>query len=134
MTAVTPLVPTFAIAQQYRPKDAVVVEIVGPDKQPTPIRITLAGRYTPAFKAALAVLATADETASDEEAFDRIVSLLVAATTAWEGVLDGEGNALPCEAHTVRALYTHPELGWLWAQVRDAFNDTARFFENAKAS
>jgi hypothetical protein len=124
---ITPAQPQFAIASQFKPKETVEVAITDPFGQPTPIRITLAGRYTKAFKAALALI----QDGNDES---RVIDLLVAATTAWEGVLDAEGQPMPCEAHLVRALYSHPDLPWLAAQVSAAFTDQSRFFESAKAS
>lgn len=118
-------VPTFAIAQQFTPKAEVPVAIADPFGAPTAITITLAGLYTPAFKAAVAQV----QDGEDVEA--KTLDLLVAATIRWEGVTDAAGAAVPCTAELVRALYTHPALPWLWNQVRKAFVDTSRFFESA---
>lgn len=118
----------FAIAQEFKPKDTVPVAIVDPFGNPTAITITLAGLYTPAFKAAIAAVPEGD----DVEA--KTLDLLVAATVSWTGVTDDGGEPVPCVAEHVRALYAHPELPWLWAQVRRAFVDTSRFFERATTS
>lgn len=123
---------TFALAQQFKPRESVTVEIVDPFGQPTPIKIHLAGRYTKAFRSAVAL---ANEVSGEgADAIDRILNLIVAATTAWEGVLDAEGHPLPCEAPIVRALYTHDALPYVIEQVTKAFTDATRFFERAKAS
>lgn len=129
---ITPAPISFALAEQFKPRESVVVEIKDPFGEPTPIKIHLAGRYTKAFKAAVAL---ASEQSGDEAGgTERILNLIVAATTAWEGVLDAEGKALPCEAHIVRALYTHDSIPYVITQVTQAFTDASRFFESAKAS
>lgn len=123
---------TFALAEQFKPRETVTVAIVNPFGEPTPIRIHLAGRYTKAFKAAVALASTAS--GDDADGTTRILNLLVAATTGWEGVLNGEGKPLPCEAHIVRALYTDEAIPYVIEQVTKAFTDTTSFFERAKAS
>lgn len=127
------LAPTFAIARQFVPKDAVEVAVTAPtDGQPTGIVITLAGRYTKAFKEAHAILQAAGVEITDEEAAAAMRKAVAAATIDWTGVLDAEGNALPYDRDTAEALYGHPHLDWLWAQVVQAFTDRARFFATAE--
>lgn len=123
---------TFALAEQFKPRESVTVDILDPFGEPTPIKIHLAGRYTKAFKAAVAL--ASDESGEDADGTERILNLIVAATTGWEGVLDAEGNPLPCDPPIVRALYTHDAIPYVITQVSRAFTDASRFFENAKAS
>lgn len=132
MTAASSPIPQFALAQQFPPAQAVHVDIVDPFGQPTPIRITLAGRYTKAFKAAVA--RANEATPADADAGARLLEILIAATTAWDGILDAAGAPLPCTPELVRALYTHDDIPYVITQVTQAFTDQTRFFERAKTT
>lgn len=126
----------FAIQQDIQPKDAVAVAIMDPREasKPTGISVTLAGRYTKAYKGAQAMIAAQMQggTIADAEAIERLRDLIVACTLDWSGVSDTDGNPVPCTPEAVRALYTGVE--WLYEQVRSAYLDSTRFFETAKAS
>jgi hypothetical protein len=126
----------FAIQQDIQPKDAVAVAIVDPrdGTTPTGISITLAGRYTKAYRGAQAMIAEqmSGGKIADAEAIERLRDLIVACTLSWDGVNDAEGAPVACTPEAVRALYTQVE--WCYEQVRSAYLDGTRFFESAKAS
>lgn len=122
-TASTPPI-RLAIAEQFRAKDRVMVDLLNPLGQPTGISVTLAGRYTPEFKAAQAALRGDDTT-------ERLRALLVGSTLDWTGVLDPDGNPVPCTPAAVAALYA---VDWVYPQMVTAFGETQRFFEPAKAA
>ena len=68
-----------------------------------------------------------------EDAFrERSMARLVAATKAWNLVLNGE--PVPCTPEKIREIYTSPRFGWIGDQVGTTLADTTRFFPTARTS
>ncbi len=109
------------------------VAIVGPDKRPTPIRITLAPTASKEYRARAFALARAGTVVPDApgddfaatEAF--MLERAIAATVDWSGVVV-DGETLACTVENARALYTSDGLGWLYEQVVGAHFGRERFF------
>lgn len=122
----------FKIAEQFRPKQDIVVDILSPldGTTPTGLAITLHGRYTKAFHdAQMAAYASVEEGATAE---DVMRAVLAHAIKGWTGVVDADDVAVvPTPAV---ALELFREAGWLYEQLRARFNKAQDFFEPAKAS
>lgn len=96
----------------------------------TPVTITVFGPDSPAYRNAFReqMKRRMAEKASDfnpEKAEEATIDLLARCTISWTGVLDLEGNAIPCTPENVRKLFSKYPV--IRAQVDAFVSDRANF-------
>lgn len=70
-----------------------------------------------------------------QEDFDaNALDIAVFCTRSWTNFFNDDDSTMPCDASTVRQLYSDPQYSWLVDQVHTFINEPANFVGNSSTS
>lgn len=121
-------------------KQTSVLDLIGPNKEPTNISITLYSADSDVYDSAVAQmrdelvkLPSKASYTSPEQRRDIIAAMYARCTKEWEG-LSWKGKELECTFENAKMIYAQPGLKWILDQVQAFMEKRSNFLDKSSGS